>query len=216
MSRYGPLTGLAFAVLFALGSGLWFFDAPETVGEPDEIARFYIDHSGAVIAGTTLAMLSMVFLAVFAAVVYRLLVRADGAGGWLPAVALVGAAVLIGAGLVAEGVNGAAAFRADEDGTISGQAAQIYFDISQMMGFPAGGVGAALFIGAVALVALRTGEVLPRPLALLSVLLALVCVTPIAFAGIALLPVWAAVVSLVLWARTRGIPKEPSTTLRGV
>ncbi len=202
MNRFAPLTGVVFAVLFGVGSALWYFDAPESVGDPAEIAQFYIDHSTAVIVGSLLALVGTVFFIVFAAVVHRVLSNADGSGGWLPTVALLGAAGLVAAGFAAESINAAAALRADEDVVISAQAAQIYFDISQVFGFPVAGVGIAAFTGAIGLVALRTGQVIPHWLALVTMALALISIIlPLAFIGVFAFAPWVAIVSLVLFAR---------------
>lgn len=198
-----PLAGLAFAVLFGIGNSLWFFDAPEFAADADEIAEFYFVHSGEVIAGATMSLVGIAFFCVFAGVVHRALTRADGRNGWLPAVALAGAIAAIAAGLGAEAINAAGAIRANEDAGIAPQAAQVYFDISQMLGFPAAAVGSAVFGAAVAAVALRTGTILPRWFALLTLLFAVLLLTPFSFFGIALLAPWVAIVSLILYAAER-------------
>ena len=208
-SQLAPLSGLAFAVLFAVGNWLWYWDAPEFAGDPEEVAEFYFLHSGEVIAGASLALIGIAFFLVFAGIVHRVLSRVDGPNGWLPAVALGGAIAAAVAGLGAETINAAAAIRADEDAGIAPQAAQVYFDISQMLGFPAAAVGAAVFGAAVAAVALRTGEILPRWFALLTLLFALLLLTPFSFIGIVLLAPWVAIVSLILYAAER--KREPSS-----
>ena len=195
------VSGLGFALLFGIGNALWFLDAPEIgVGaDPEQVAQFYVDHSGAVIAGATMSLISIAFFLVFAGALHRALAEADGPKAWLPTVALAGAVAVAGAGLVAESVNAAGALRADADGGISGQAAQLYYDISQMMGFPAAGVGFAAFAGSVALVALRTGRVIPGWLALVTLPIAVVSLLwPLSGVGIALLPLWVALVALLL------------------
>jgi hypothetical protein len=201
VKRAAVFSGVGFALLFGVGNALWFFDLPAIgVGEePEPIAQFYVDHSGAIIAGATMSLISIALFLVFAAVIHRALADADGPRAWLPTAALAGAVAVAGAGLVAESVNVAGALRADADSGISGQAAQLYFDVSQMRGFPAGGVGFAVFAGSVALVALRTGRVIPRWLALLTLPLALVSlVWPLSAIGIGLLPLWTALVALAL------------------
>src|SRR5687767_3835247 len=136
MRRAVLISGLGFALLFGAGNALWFFEAPEIgVGaDPDEIAQFYVDHSGAIIAGATMSLVSIAFFLAFVAILHRALAEADGRRAWLPAAALAGGITVAAAGLVAESVNMAGALRADADGGISGQAAQLYYDISQLMG----------------------------------------------------------------------------------
>jgi hypothetical protein len=60
----------------------------------------------------------------------------------------------------------AGAMRARSGGGISPDAAQAYFDISQMLGFNAAGVGLAVTLAATAIIALRFGAPLPRRLAI--------------------------------------------------
>lgn len=201
MRRAAVASGLAFAVLFGVGNALWLFDSPEIgVGaEPDEIAEFYLDHSGAVVAGGSMSLVSIAFFLFFVAVLHRALADADGPRAWLPTSALAGGIAVAAAGLIAEGVNTAGALRADSDGAISGQSAQLYYDIPQMIGFPAAGIGFAVLAASVALVALRTGRVIPRWLALLALPLALVSlIPPVSGVGIGLMPVWVALVALLL------------------
>jgi hypothetical protein len=194
--------------------------------EPDEIAEFYLDHPSAIIAGGTMSLVSIALFLFFLAIVHRALADADGPRAWLPGAALAGGIALAAAGLVAEGVNTAGALRAEGDGAISGQAAQLYYDVSQMMGFPVAGVGFAVLAASVALVALRTGRVIPRWLALLSFPVALVSlIPPVAGVAIGLLPVWAILLALLLDApsgqsrgssrRADGAPASPSPAPAG-
>ncbi len=64
------------------------------------------------------------------------------------------------AGISAEGINLAAALRAQDD-ELSGELAQSLFGISQIFGSAASGVGLGVFALATAAGALRTGRVLP-------------------------------------------------------
>ncbi len=90
-----------------------------------------------------------------------------------------GGAVLAGAvGLGAETINMGGALAA-EDGQLNGDTAQIYFDVSYALGAPAAGVGLAAFAAPIALVALRAGAPVRPPTAWLTLLLALLLLSPL-------------------------------------
>jgi hypothetical protein len=81
-------------------------------------------------------------------------------------------------GLGAETINMVGALRAD-DGQLTGELARAVFEISYVLGYNAAGVGLGVFILATAVVALRTGALLPRWLAVLSILVGAALLTPL-------------------------------------
>jgi hypothetical protein len=172
--RHAVRSGIAFVALFGSGSAVWGLDMPSAGTPVAEITGFYRDTADRIVVGATLSLLGIAAFSLFASAVRRLL--ADAAGDdVLATTAFAGALLGLAAGLGAETINMAAALRARDD-ELTGALAQSLFEISQILGSVATGLGVGVFALATAAVALRTGLVLPRVAAL-----------PIAAAGVALL-----------------------------
>jgi hypothetical protein len=165
-------------VLFGAGNSLWAFDAPEVGAPAAEVLDFYTDTSSRIIFGATLSLLSIASFAVFAAAVRRVLADADR-DDVLATAAFGGALLALAAGLGAESINMVGGLRA-EDGELSESLAQSLFEISQILGTVGAGVGIAVFSLATGAVALRTRLVLPRWLAVVTLVIGLSLLTPAA------------------------------------
>jgi hypothetical protein len=176
--NYAAISGLVFVVLFGAGNALWGFEAPETGAPADEVLDFYTGTSDGIIIGATLSLLSIVAFAVFAAAVRRVLADAEG-DDVLATTAFGGALLALAAGLGAESINMVGGLRA-EDGELSKSLARSLFEISQVFGTIAAAVGIAVFALATAVVALRTRQVLPRWLAVVTLIIGLSLLTPAA------------------------------------
>jgi hypothetical protein len=175
---YAAISGLVFVVLFGAGNALWGFEAPETGAPAEEVLDFYTGTSDGIIIGATLSLLSIAAFAVFAAAVRRVLADAEG-DDVLATTAFGGALLALAAGLGAESINMVGGLRA-EDGELSESLAQTLFEISQVLGTIAAAVGVAVFALATAVVALRTRLVLPRWLAVFTLIIGLSLLTPAA------------------------------------
>ena len=153
--RWPVLGGIVFAILGVLGTVV-LGTTPDFVGDPAEIATFYKEESGAVLAGNSVYLLAGFFLLWFVAGLRTGLERADGAGSPLAAVALVGgtagAALMIGSAAI--GIVGA--LRADEQGSIDPQVAAALYDVSNIMYGAAAPMAWAAAVLATAVVALRS------------------------------------------------------------
>ncbi len=179
-SRYAPLSGLAVFVLFAVGNALWSIDIPATDAPGSELVGFYEDRSTQIIVGASISMLSIVPFVWFSALLRdRLELELGDRGASLPTAAFGGAIMAFTVGLGAETINMAGALRAASDGGIGPDAAQAYFDISQILGFNAAGVGLATMIAATAVASLRGSRVLPRTLAVPALILAATLLVPV-------------------------------------
>ena len=178
LSRYAPLSGLLAAVLFGVGSAVWAFEQPARDAASDEIVAFYEDTSTEILIGGTISLVSLMFFVWFGAILLERLQAAEGeAGSGLPLVAFAGAVLTAGAGLAAETINIAGALSAD-DGQLTADSAQIYFDVSWAFGAPAAGIAIALVAAPVGLISLRTGGLLRPWSAWLALLLSLAVLTP--------------------------------------
>ena len=169
--------GVAAAVLFGVGSALWGLDMPEGGAPPRELAAFYRDNADAIVWGASLSLVGIAAFVVFAAAIRRLLADADG-DDTLATEAFGGALIVAAVGLGAETINMVGALRA-RDGTLTPELAQTVFAISQPLGSAAAAIGVAIFAMATAFIALRTGAILPRWLAIAVALAALVLLTPV-------------------------------------
>jgi hypothetical protein len=175
---HAAISGLAFVVLFGAGNALWGFQAPEPGAPADEVLDFYTGTSDGIIIGATLSLISIAAFTVFAAAVRRLLADAEG-DDVLATTAFGGALLALAAGLGAESINMVGGLRA-EDGELSKSLARSLFEISQVFGTIAAAVGIAVFALATAVVALRTRQVLPRWLAVVTLIIGLSLLTPAA------------------------------------
>ena len=178
IARLAPLPGLAAAVLFAVGSALWGFEQPAKDASSEELIAFYEDTSTAIKVGGTISIVSFAFLVWFGAVLKNVLDSAEGSTrSGLGLTAFAGTVLTAGVGLAAETINMAGAFSADE-GQLTADTAQVYFDVSWAFGSPAAGVAIAMIAVPVAVTSLRTGRLLRPWSAWLGLILAVVLLTP--------------------------------------
>jgi hypothetical protein len=180
MQRYEPLSGVAFVLLFVVGSALWGLPQPAIGADPGEIVDFYKDTSARILIGGSLSLVSIALLVWFGAVLRDALTEAesDHATG-LPLTAFGGILLLCAVGLGAETINMVGAVRAEDDGGLSPGAAQTYLDVSSAFGYWAAGAALAVAAASTALVAIRTGKILPRRFAWATLALAAVLMTPV-------------------------------------
>jgi hypothetical protein len=179
ISRLAPLSGLIAVTLFAAGNAIWGLEQPERDAGSEEIVSFYENTSSEILIGGTLSVIAVLFFVWFGAVLYEHLADAEGtARTGLPLTAFAGVVLTAAVGLGAETINMAGALSAD-DGQLTADTAQIYFDVSYTFGAPAAGVAIAIATVPVAVVALRTGRVVQRWAAWLVLLVAVAMLTPL-------------------------------------
>jgi len=175
--RYAGMSGLAFVVLFGAGSALWGLEMPAPGSPATEVVDFYRETSNRIVVGASLSLVGIAVFVLFAASVRQVLVEAGG-DDFLATTAFGGALLGMAAGLGAETINMVGALRA-HDGELSDALARSLFETSQILGSTASGVGVAIFALATAVTALRTGQVLPRSLALIVLAIGIVLLTPL-------------------------------------
>ena len=142
-----------------------------------EVTAFYEDTADRIVVGASLSLVALAIGVLFAAAFRRVLTEADG-DDVLATTAFGGVVLCLAAGLGAETINMAAALRA-QDGELSPALAQSLFEISQILGSTASAVGVGVFALATAAVALRTGQVLPRWVAVAVGVIGVVLLTPV-------------------------------------
>ena len=178
LSRFAPLTGLVATLMFAVGNAIWAFDQPPRDADAQRLLSFYESTSTEIVIGGTVSAVSLFFLVWFGAVLYEWLSGAEGARrSGLPLMAFGGAVLTAAVGLGAETINLVAAMRAD-DGELTAEAAQIYFDVSFMFGYTAAAVAMAALAAPIALIAMRAGRSLTGWLAWSVVAVSVVMLIP--------------------------------------
>jgi hypothetical protein len=179
LDRLAPLSGLVTVVLFGAGNAIWGFEQPDRNADTRELLSFYEGTSTEILIGGTMSLISIFFFVWFGAVLRDRLTAIEGSERTgLPLMAFAGTILAAAVGLGAETINMAGALSA-EDGQLTADTAQVYFDVSYALGAPAAGVAMALAAAATALVSLRRGRPLRPRTAWLVLLFAAVVLTPI-------------------------------------
>jgi hypothetical protein len=210
--RYAGLSGIAGVVLFGAGSAIWGFDMPRGGAPVTEVVDFSRDASGRIVVGASLSLLAIAPFTLFAAAVRRVITDAGG-DEVLATTAFGGALLGLAAGLGAETINMVGALRA-RDGELNDALAQSLFEISQILGSTAAGVGIGIFALATAAVALRSGLILPRWLAIVTFAVGISLLTPLSHvnvvSGIALLLI-TSIIAVALLLRPAEKPPTSSS-----
>ena len=176
--RHAAISGLAAVVLFAVGNALWGLGMPEDGTAIDEVLDFYDERADRIVVGGSLSLLSIA-AGIWFASSYRQVLRDEGVDDFLATAAFSGMLIGLGSGLIAEGTNTVAGLRA-QDGELTAELGQALFEISQMFGAPAAGVGFGVGAIAIAVAALRSGRVLPRGLAMATLAAGILLLSPLA------------------------------------
>jgi hypothetical protein len=195
--RQAGVSAITFAVLFGVGSAIWGLDMPEDGTAVVDVLDFYRDTADRIVVGATLSMLGVAAFLWFAAAFRRVLADAEGSD-FLATTAFAGAILSMATGIGAESINMVAALRAQDD-ELSDELARSLFEISQILGSTASGVGLGVFALATAAVALRSGLVLPRVVAMAFGALGVVLLTPLSHVN------WVAGAALVVLTLVIGI-----------
>jgi hypothetical protein len=178
LSRLAPLSGVLTVVLFGAGSAIWGFEQPPRNAGTEELISFYEGTSIEILIGGTMSIIAVLLFVWFGAVLRERLVAAEGSERTgLPLVAFAGTVITAAVGLGAETINMAGALSA-EDGQLTADTAQIYFDVSYALGAPSAGVGIAMVAVPTALIALRTGRPIRPWAAWTALLVGLAALTP--------------------------------------
>ncbi len=200
LEQVAPLSGVAFAVLGVAGMAITLSGSPDFVGPGDDYVRYYLRHDSDIIIGCIGLILAVFALLWFLGSVRRHLQAAEEGDGRLSSIAFAGGVVAGGMLLGAIAALLAVAFRVDDSGTVSQDVAVALNDLASVLWAVAAPVGFAVLLAATALVGLRYGAGVPKWLAWPSAVLAVLLVVPfISWLAITLVPVWAVVMSVVIY-----------------
>jgi hypothetical protein len=204
LRRQTGLSGIAVALLFGAGSALWVRDMPDPGAPAGEVADFYRKASARIVAGAGTSLLAVAVFVFFASGLRRVLSEAEG-DDLLGTTAFGGALMGAGAGLGAETINMVGALRA-RDGRLTDELAQALFQVSQVLGFNAAGVGVGTMGLSTAAVAIRTGTILPRWLAVITLVVGAALLTPLS--RVVLGPGIALLATIGAWLAMSSPPKR--------
>lgn len=201
--RFGRLAaffGLAYALLGFVGWSLLPVGGVEPNDPAAEIARELTDQRGRISAGILLTLFSLFFFIVFLSWLYRWLRDAEGEGGWIATVALVGGILLVAMLLVVTALSIAASVLDDygADPVIARTLLVLQWQAVAVAFIPS-----AAFVGGTAFVGYVTG-VLPRWLNYSGMAIALgLLIPPLAFLPYLLSSLWTGMLAIMLLQRSR-------------
>lgn len=197
LERLAPLSGALTAVLILAGA---VNGAVDYLPSADRAVEIFSGNPIWAMAGGYIGLLSAFTLIWFSGSVFSALREREGSTGRLSTVAFgggVASGVAIGAGFAA---NSVAAQRAGAPGGISPIAAVTLFDLYSTFLFGLAALTLAAFIGATAIISLRTA-MFPRWSGWASAVLALGLLSPIGYLFVAFALVWLVGMSISLYRR---------------
>jgi hypothetical protein len=192
-----PLTGVAFLVVVII-SAIIGGEPPDADSPVREIIDHYTDNKTAIEVSAFVGVAGVVLLIFFGAYLRTVLSAAEGRGGMLSPLALVGTAI-VALGLAIDSTISIALVEAVDDiDPAAVQALQALWD-NDFVPFV---LGTLVFLISTGLSILRHGA-LPKWLGWVALVLAVVGFTPIGFVAFLGAGVWIAVASVILTLRTR-------------
>jgi hypothetical protein len=193
-----PLTGIAFILVVFLGFIVGGEPPTAKDSSPDEIVSWYVDNDSSVAFGAALAGIAATLFVFFGATLRRFFDEVEGGRG-IASLAIFGGTLLFAGGIAFDGtISFALADAADEIDPISVQALQALWDND----FLPIAVGLQLFFLGIAFAILRHGA-LPRWIGYVALLIGIIAITPIGFAGFLAGAVLVVVISGILTSRAR-------------
>ena len=202
LSGLAPLTGFVFSILAVVAFGT-AQGAPSATASGTTVVAFYEKHGSAAEASDYLWAFAFVFFLLFAGSLRSYLRRVAAAEG-LSATVLAGAAVATAGACVYFGFDFTLASAPSHLAPAAAQALNV---LALKLFLP---LGAGCFVFGIASgLAILRGAQLPRWLGWLALLIGIVSVTPAGLVGIVGLIFWSAIVSVLVWRRSRAEAQEP-------
>jgi len=193
--RIGALTGVAFVVV-AIIAGIIGGEPPDADSPVQEIVDHYSDNETSIQVGAFVGAAAMVLLVFFGAYLRSVFSAAEGRGGMLSALTLVGTAIIAVGFAIDITISIALTEAVDDIEPAAVQALQALWDND----FVPIALGILVFLIATGLSILRYGA-LPKWLGWVALVLAVVGFTPIGFIAFLGTGIWIAIVSVMLALR---------------
>jgi hypothetical protein len=201
--RWVPLTGLAFAVLFAAGMAIAIVNnSPASAASGKTVISFYQSHGSALNVDAILVAFAFLFLLFFSGSLRVYLRRSPQAEG-LAALVPSTAAVLLAGVTIYFGFDYTLA-NAPKD--LSPAAAQALNVLSNNL-YLTQAAGACAF-GIITGLAILRAALLPRWLGWLAIAIGIVVLTPVDYVAFMAMPIWAAVTSVLMVTRSGQVVSE--------
>jgi hypothetical protein len=207
LERLAPLSGVLFFVLVVAAIVIFPDETPSADDSRAKVVKFWLEHDSEAVASSIVIALAAIPLVWFAGTLRAASRAAEGAEGRLSATAFAGA-IILAAALVIGGTMQFVIGDAADDlppvaiQTLSAASSDFFFPFL---------VGIFLWLFATALVILRHG-LLHAAFGWLAILIAIVAITPIGFAGFIAAPVWVLAASIALYRRWNAPPTAPATS----
>jgi len=193
--RIGALTGVAFVVV-AIIAGIIGGEPPDADSPVQEIVDHYSDNETSIQVGAFVGAAAMVLLVFFGAYLRSVFSAAEGRGGMLSALTLVGTAIIAVGFAIDITISIALTEAVDDIEPAAVQALQALWDND----FVPIALGILVFLIATGLSILRYGA-LPKWLGWVALVLAVIGFTPIGFIAFLGTGIWIAIVSVMLALR---------------
>jgi hypothetical protein len=210
--RLAPWSGVIGVVLVLLGAIVQgSADRPGEDATAQDALNYFEGDQGAVVGGSFLVALGLLFVLWFLGSLRSRLAWAEGGVMRLASVAFAAGVMMVTLLLAAVAPEMAGAFAVEDEGTLDPAAAQALFEVGEGLFFLAWFPAAAL-LAATAIVTLRTG-VFPWWLGWVSLVMAVGLIIPwIGWAVfLFLLPVWIILLSVWMWRwPERGVAARPT------
>ncbi|HSJ17735.1 MAG TPA: hypothetical protein VK920_06550 [Solirubrobacterales bacterium] len=197
LERIAALTGVAFVVVAIIG-GIIGGDPPDAESPVQEIVDHYADNKTSIQVGAFVGVAAMVLLVFFGAYLRSVLSAAEGRGGILSALTLVGAAIVAVGFAIDVTITVALTEAVDDIEPGAVQALQALWDND----FVPIVLGILVFLIATGLSILRHGA-LPKWLGWVALVLAVIGFTPIGFVAFLGTGLWIVIVSVLLAVRAQ-------------
>jgi hypothetical protein len=183
VDRLGALSGVVYFVLVFIGNTLATSGGPgdTPTGEQARAELQRQANSAAVNIGFAMELLGMVAFLVFVAYLYGVLRRAEGSGGWLAVMALVGGLVEMAIKLGSADVIGAAFYNRN---SLSPELAKVLIDVNSM-DFVVSWLPFGMFIAGAA-ASMLTSRVVGRGFGWAGLLLGVACIAVVVVPGVEL------------------------------
>lgn len=203
LARWGALAGIAYVVLFIVGTILLYSGAPDSSSAPAKIIAYYSDsgHRDRISIGWVVGGLGVFFFLWFLAALRRAVRRWEGEDGYLTTLSTIGGAVYATLALSALAINMGIRTMSDDTyhHTVYPGLIHAADDASYIL-HATGGAGAAAMIIAASLAAMRAG-VVRAWIGWLGVAAGIVGLASILFFTQAAIAIWIVVVGGLLFAR---------------